>query len=123
MNKIVSFEIANLLEEKNIIIPSKKVYDNGILKNKPSLGLSTLSDYGNRFVTAPTITDVVMWLYDKHGFWIYTKPILDNDGEWIFKGYVKNLNNFKSKEHQTKLLQKPNESYESAIEYCLKNLI
>lgn len=69
------------------------------------------------------IMHVVMWLYEKYGIWIYTKPILDEDGNWIFKGYVKLMNNFKAKEYQTKLLRKPTEAYEAAIKYCLKEII
>jgi hypothetical protein len=74
-------------------------------------------------IQAPTIADVVMWLFDKHKIWIYIRPILNEDGEWIFKGYVKFMHNFKAKEYQTNLLISPTETYVAAIEYTLKNLL
>jgi hypothetical protein len=95
----VSFELAKLLKEK---------------------GFRVLPTFESSY---PTIAEVVMWLYEKHDIWIYTRPVLDEDGEWIFKGYVKLMNNFKAKEYQTKLLRKPTEAYEAAIEYTLNHLI
>ena len=135
MKKSVNFEIAKLLKDKECVI-------------KP-LGLKNSTDYVEGYewdcedkndtvkitefqfedhvcyfrYLKPTIAEVVMWLYEKHGIWVYTKPVLDEDGEWIFKGYVKHLNDFKAKEYQTKLLREPTGAYEAAITYTLENLI
>ena len=46
MNKEVNFEIAKLLKEK---------------------GFRLLPDFKSSY---PTIAEVVMWLYEKHGVWI-----------------------------------------------------
>ena len=63
------------------------------------------------------------WLRVNHGIWVYAKPVLDEDGEWIFKGYVKIMNDFKAKEIQTNLCRLPQEAYRSAFDYILKELI
>jgi len=141
MNTLVNFETAKLLKEKGfdelcshaykevenpvLYIHQDKKYNNSFKKEWQNT-VRKNSQMNNAVIkrySAPTIAEVVMWLYDKHGIWIYTKPILDEDGNWIFKGYVKLMNNFKAKEYQTKLLRKPTEAYEAAIIYTLKNLL
>lgn len=67
----------------------------------------------------PTITEVVMWLYEKHGIWIGVQPnepYVDDD--WCFTIF-KDLKNNNSLEGYNS----PTEAYEVAIEYTLKNLI
>jgi hypothetical protein len=66
---------------------------------------------------------VVEWLRVNHGIWIYTRPILDEDGEWIFQGYIKLMNDFRAKEYRCKLCREPQESIEDGILYVLNNLI
>lgn len=118
MTTPVNFETSKLLKDNEFDKITNFSYNSvGIISsisNRNSDGL---------FISAPTISEVVMWLYEKYEIWVYTKPVLDEDGEWIFKGYVKYLNDFKAKEYQTKLLREPTEAYEAAIEYVLKNLI
>ncbi len=130
MNTLVSFEIAKMLKEKGFDIPCREGWVNYLESftgetrmpdNESNLVIDRL---GNRhLIERPTIAEVVMWLYEKHEIWVYTKPVLDEDGKWIFKGYVKLMNNFKVKEYQTKLLREPTETYEAAIIYTLNNLI
>jgi hypothetical protein len=69
----------------------------------------------------PEQHEVIEWLRVKHGIWVYTKPIIDEDGEWIFKGYIKLMNNFKAKEYQTKLCREPQEAYSAAFDYIRTN--
>lgn len=108
MTAPVKFEIAKLLNSKGL--PGvKSFYED--------------EKHYNLNPKKYTIADVVMWLYEKHGIWIYIKPILDEDGEWIFRGYIKLMTNYKAKEYQVKLLRQPTEAYEAAIKYCLTKLI
>lgn len=131
MKTHVNFEIAKLLKEKGFEGTKSPLwyYKDGTLHKTSTNGYKGLKCWNTWEATqgvrwdAPTVAEVVIWLYQKHGIWVYTKPVLDEDGEWIFKGYVKHLNDFKAKEYQTKLLREPTESYEAAITYVLENLI
>ena len=59
---------------------------------------------------SPSIADVVMWLYKKCGIWI-SPTHQHNKFFWSFASY------------QTKEFNTPNDAYEAAIIYTLKNLI
>ena len=88
----------------------------------------------NVVIIAPTITEVVMWLYEKHGIWINPIPRLSS---WIFTiqevrtGSNESLIDIDFYESNTYLnfkgvptiMNSPTEAYEAAIEYTLKNLI
>ena len=67
---------------------------------------------------APTIAEVVMWLYEKHGIWI---EVFQNYGFLTFSTMLKKngdvLNNILEE------FNSPKEAYEAAIEYILNNLI
>ena len=64
MNNPVSFELAMLLKEKRINIYSECRYTD-------FNGVECLEKIdSNIFPYAPTISEVVMWLYEKHGIWI-----------------------------------------------------
>lgn len=70
--------------------------------------------------SAPTIAEVVMWLYEKHGIWITVCVIgADGFGYWLHNKNRKRLN----PEDQGGYWYSPTEAYEAAIEYTLKNLI
>lgn len=95
MNTLVSFELAKLLIQKE--------YD-------------LHPDFKDSY---PTITEVVMWLYEKHGIWIGVQPnepYIDDD--WCFTIF-KDLKNNNSREGYNS----STEAYEAAIEHTLKNLI
>ena len=126
MNTIVSFEIAKMLKERGFNETSNYLYNNnaeikkGILPNK-------LTNY----YSAPTISDVLMWLYEKHGIWIYS---VKSKYGWL--GCVKDYSNKELKTIYTthseqmflagesdKWYNSPTEAYESSIKYVLTNLI
>lgn len=101
MNTPVSLEIAKLLKEKG--------YDIEI-------------DYGlNQILNlkkAPTIAEVVMWIFNKHSIWIYVNIVADfgYNETWAWNTISpdnKDINGFNS----------PTEAYAAAIEYTLNNLI
>lgn len=156
MNKEVNFELAKLLKEKGYDIPTKKYYEYALKsrKNKEdgysgSFGwkkgeLNLQSDYFQNnsksdftsemwyMCSAPTITEVVMWLYEKHGIWI----IVDCDCYGILwyanlsVASEKNWDNIDLRHEIISASKKfpnehnsPTEAYEAAIEYTLNNLI
>lgn len=74
---------------------------------------------------APTIAEVVMWLYEKHGIWIrvtpipYSKHLTHWRWEHMSTNYAtRNLRWKKEKDYIS-----PTEAYEAAILYTLNNLI
>ncbi len=75
---------------------------------------------------APNISDIVMWLYEKHGIWIECNHC-GTFNEFTFKISELNKKNIRKKPHYMndfgkgfRLLVK---AYEAAIEYTLNNLI
>lgn len=143
MNTLVSFPITKLLKEKEykdknmlgtVRLSEPKYYDpNGIvhsIKDAFEEKDYKIEDCFN----APTIADVVMWLYEKHGIWILVdwmsriKPF--NSGFYShLRGTTKPLNqdNFISinntKMPGYEVFNSPTEAYEAAILYTLNNLI
>jgi len=142
MNTPVSFELAKLLKEKGFDIPTKKYYEYALKSKKDkengysgSFGwkkgeLNLQSDYFQNnsksdftsemwyMCSSPTITEVVMWLYEKHGIWITVTSIsqeswqchMTRKGDSLGKCYLEDF-------------YTPTEAYEAAIEYVLNNLV
>lgn len=120
MNTPVSFEIAKLLKEKGFNEPCRWYMEDGVTLS----GSNETNDYlFPGYYSAPTIAEVVMWLYEKHGIWIdvslnqFSKP---NDLQWMYSIlFTKDC----TYSHSQKSFNSPKEAYEAAIIYTLKNLI
>lgn len=116
MNTPVSFEIAKLLKGKGFPQP-KSVYQasqHGLhftWYNRDGVYMASYN-LGDT-VQAPTITEVVMWLYENHGIWISVEQ-----NSFIGGGKSSFISNVERKEYNS-----PTEAYSQAIEYTLKNLI
>ena len=129
MNTPVSFEIAKLLKEKGFIFRKNETYYN------PVNGLTKYEEI------TPTIAEVVMWLYEKHGTWIAVNRVVIGSDEWDY-GYIISYlpKEYEFEKRRSKHLVEiqsfkegvgsyhgawytPTEAYEAAIEYTLKNLI
>jgi len=118
MNTPVSFELAKLLKEKgfdgNYFHYWNMVNHSGEWKVDTSIW-----EYTDNYIEAPTIAEVVMWLYEKHEYWCY---VYTNGKIWhpciqhkfgdmaVLSGKIGESNS-------------PTEAYEAAIEYTLNNLI
>ena len=122
MNTPVSFEIAKLLKEKGFDDYSDKKYIAQCLWQNPN----SREKYKNSEihknssdVVAPTISEVVMWLYEKHGIWISVTLKRHSENKH-FAYTIRQANGI-----ETYLWghNSPTEAYEAAIEYTLKNLI
>lgn len=92
MNTRVNAELVSLLKEKD------EIFD-----------VTSTLDY-------PTIAEVVMWLYEKHGIWISA----DFDSKVWYQVITvsKDCNRILQGDHDS-----PTEAYEAAIKYTLENLI
>ena len=118
MNTPISYELAKLLKEKGFNKPCRWYMKDGV----------TLSDSNETndylitgYYSAPTIAEVVMWLYENHGIWISVDMVFEEHqtGFWYCIRESKDTDHaITSDEYNT-----PTEAYEVAIQYCLKNLI
>jgi hypothetical protein len=113
MNTTISFNLAKLLKEKgfkNIFSSSEKFY-------YPDTEELTENNRGDN-LPAPTISDVVMWIYERHGIWIWVSMELGFNTTfcWQLTG-ERTSSNYKS------YFKTPTEAYLGAIEYTLTNLI
>lgn len=112
MNSNVNFEIAKLLKEKGFNIEIDYGL-NQILNLKP----------------APTIAEVIMWLYEKHGIWIEVRHIKTFNVNrfhviiWNYKDTSDYITIHCENGVGYEVWDSPTEAYEAAIEYTLKNLI
>lgn len=136
MNKPVSFELAELLRHKGF---DELCYASWEIKHtkEPTITKSISKPYKNsnhpvRKLIAPTIAEVVMWLYEKHGIWINVD--CDCYGElWYTKLSIASENNWDNIDLRHEIISatkkfpnehnSPTEAYEAAIEYCLENLV
>lgn len=95
MNKPINYNLVQLLKQKD------EIFD----------VVSTL-DY-------PTIAEVIDWLYEKHSIWISVSNVpFENHFTFEYS-----INTIKECKYQYGTFLSPTEAYESAIEYCLNNLI
>lgn len=116
MNTPVSFELAKLLNKNKCYILSNNRY------NKK--GTFTYSKAWS--ISAPTISEVVMWLYETHDIWIMVDMTGSKKfyprGRMIDKKGKHHVGDFKYNNERL-IYNSPTEAYEAAILYCLTNLI
>ncbi len=126
MTTPVKFELAKLLKEKGYDNPTRDCYNvhglsfsNGwceyIEDDFEFDGLVKANKLRKEDTLAPTIVEVVMWLYEKYGFWIYT-----HHNGTSYNGAIQDV---EGNIRGAIMANSPIESYEAAIEYCLTNLI
>ena len=112
MNTTVSFEIVKLLEKIGWKFPYTIEY------------LEELQGTNNYVESIPTIADVVMWIYEKHGIWIEIGYGLHASGFYFGVSTIENHEYINQKLiSDVPPFSTPTEAYEAAIEYTLKNLI
>ena len=113
MREKIKFPLAILLKEKGYKGKCKEYFTDGTLRisDEPKEVFMEAVKH-NKIISclAPTISEVVMWLYEKHGIWI-SPTHQHNQFFWSFGSY------------QTQDFNSPTEAYEEAILYTLNNLI
>jgi hypothetical protein len=141
MNTPVNPEIAKLLKEKKFNEPCLSYWKDLNLEghrfkdwNNETIGDSPMHKRNAGYYSAPTISEVVMWLYKEHGIWVEVN-FLPNVDKFAFiskplnfkkpkefssyKEYYNATSKFISKEKYNS----PTKAYEASIEYALKELI
>ena len=123
MNTPVSFEIAKLLKEKGYENEDcESVYlgdfDEEYLPEKIELSTRNLRQraIGEFDYIAPSIAEVVMWLYDNHKIWISVDPEIDTDTWFHTITHGKSMTAFGN-------YSGPIEAYEKGIEHILNDMI
>lgn len=122
MNISVSFKIAKMLKEKGFNETCNEIYAYG-RENIAIENLTKLDNNNDRgYLLAPTIAEVVMWLYKKHEFWICISCDCGNDNLFYSKIFSTEIGGERCVK-TIKNINSPTEAYEAAIEYILNNLI
>lgn len=126
MNTPITFPIAKLLKEKGFDKVMKYHYPNlSIEKQEIYLPTNwnkfTYMSGNSEYYSAPTIAEVIMWLYEKHGIWIWVNPYKDHAAD-NNEPYKAQMNVFKNGITVSKEYRTPTEAYSKAIEYVLTNL-
>lgn len=120
MNTPVSFELAKLLKDKRF--DGNYFHYWNMVNHSGEWKIDTrIWEYTDDYIEAPTIADVVMWLYEKHEIWISVEPPFPRRIV-LWEYYIQKAN------HRTSLGQNsgyntPTEAYEAAIKYTLENII
>ncbi len=126
MNTPVSFPLAKLLKEKEFNLKVMTFYDyerlstpfdkqrqlDGLINYNPINWNSTK----NHYTSAPTIADVVMWLYEKYNIWISADPEIDTNTWFHTITHGKSITVFGNYSTLT-------EAYEKGIEHILNEMI
>lgn len=137
MNKPVNFELAKLLKEKGIVIKPLTLksdteyvegYDWDIKDAEDSLKIGEFQFEDNvcsHLYLKPTIAEVVMWLYEKHGTWISVDTDINGKFRYVLRMYRSNDKAWEVKNpiSISEYYKFPIKAYEAAIEYCLNNLV
>lgn len=131
MNTPVSFEIAKLLKEKGFnLYCTWSYWKTELTSETPGYALedgttSQENYYDFERYYAPTIAEVVMWLYEKYEIWLRVTPIpySDNITHWRWEYMSTNYATRNSGWKKVKDHMSPTEAYSEAIKYCLTKLL
>jgi hypothetical protein len=125
MHKEVNFEVAQLLKEKGFDNPTRSIYqyEQLVIDSNYEKGYkNSFNSHDWYEISAPTIAEVVMWLYEKHKIWISVDMTFEENGETFWfsirqcKPDDRVIESFN--EYST-----PTEAALKAIEHVLKELI
>lgn len=137
MNKPLNIELSYLLKKKGF----DEKCDNGWYLPHPEIAIKNgvepntwiklpINPLLNQ-IKAPTISEVISWLYEKHNIYIHISPHGDDetlfkDCEWWFSIYRNKLYNLCAGSKVTPGIEgfkSIEQAYTAAIEYILNNLI
>lgn len=119
MNKPVNFELAKLLKEKGYHQPTDNYYDkDGVLYY---YRMDYIGKGDDQTILAPTIAEIVMWLYEKYGIWINVDMVFGEDqiGFWYCIRESKD-DDIAIQSDEYEAITK---AFEEGIKYTLKNKI
>ena len=133
MNTEINFPLAKLLKEKGFegnyshfyTTPNSKMFGidehhrfypiTNIPKKLYTVGIHAALNIKNVFA-APTLAEVVMWIYEKYNIWIMVKHLSSTN--WMY-----DIQDGIFSTHAEDKFNSPTLAYTAAIEYVLTNLI
>lgn len=148
--EIVNFVIAKLLKEKGFDEPTNRYYEHALTSKKDpetndytgafgwkkgetnlasgyfknNYGMADLSTENWYMCSAPTIAEVLMWLYEKYGIWVEAGYGFQPQGFYWLITMFKDKKSFHSETNAFQLsFNSPTDAYEAAIKHTLENLI
>ena len=131
MNTNVNHEISLLLKEKGYDKICQAYFKNESLFNSRVIEQDSDNWNGNSYsdcvVSSPTISEVIMWLYEKHGIWISVDKVINV--KWANNYFDYKIANTDKNKFITQSNiggvqpNTPTEDYQDAILHTLKNLI
>lgn len=125
---------------RQLLTPKDSIFgENYMLKNsldfikQPSIAINH-HPICNENCSAPTIVNVIMWLYEKHDIWIYPTPTLNGNKDTIMWRITicpcgiknqrsSNKNYLPAFNFDDNCFNSPTEAYLTGIEYVLNNLV
>ena len=130
MTTTVNFETSKLLKEKEFNIPTLYFYLDGSLKYNHSIKPRNSNVLpGTMDVSAPTIAEVVYWIYSKYDIWISLIPDSSSGHKLLDRKFSVSIFRFNMNLNvQAEILRKdknilyfnlPENAFEYAIEYIL----
>lgn len=123
MDKEISFNLAKLLKEKGFIDKTFQAYVYRGVEHQEHSYKGRLTDkIYHCDIPAPTIAQVVMWLYEKYDTWIWVTPTTNEHGDLMFTFHFTRTNLPKFKQHNGGKYSSPKEAYETSIENILNQL-
>ena len=130
----VSFETAKLLKEKRFNEPCHATYDTAVTGGKPKFseyevlsyfpyGMKNSDDKYSIVISAPTLQMAMKWLREVHELYIEVSLSCDREDKnaKIFDASIFNVQNQRYKKLGN--IQGYEQTCETAIKYCLENLI
>lgn len=121
MTTPVKFTIANLLKEKGFSTPTSDLYidDELIYADGRICNWNLEPEYEEleNPISAPTIAEVVMWLYEKYGIWVFVSKTIHSQ-KWY---YTHQIND--EREGSWNDYNSLTEAYEAVILHCLTNFM
>ena len=127
MNTPVSYSMAKLLDSKEVRFENwqGKIFVDG--EEKPHMAHWYAG--AKEILFRPTIADVVMWLYEKHGIWVYTYFLGLSYSCYVIQKIQKTnptqplIQLVKDSITYDELFNSPQEAYSAAFDYILNELI
>lgn len=129
MTTPVSFNLAKLLKENGFDVLCSQAISEVDKELYHSYGQSInwneRPTKNDALISAPTIAEVVMWLYEKHTLWVIIY-LMERSSDWSIyfdfsiKRKERGLINISTKLEE---FDTPTAAYEAAIEYCLTKLL
>jgi hypothetical protein len=114
---ISTLEIAKLLKTKGFDKECRLCMEDGDERALPfNCGNTLHKNSIHPYYSVPTVTEVLMWLYEEHGIWI---SVFSTDDVTMFSYKISS----KFGQHYSPNFNSPTEAYEAGIKYVLEKLI